>query len=114
MLHNLTVTNGDLQKIVAFEGAFERLFDIVFAEGGIEGGVVVQDCLAAIGTLLRFNSSNSVRAGLTQRPILLPQSADYAAFFLTELFPGAFSNPPAPSSPLLPISSSAVNCACPG
>ncbi|CDZ98747.1 protein transporter [Phaffia rhodozyma] len=58
LLHNLIVTNADLQKIVAFEGAFERLFDIVDNEGGIEGGVVVQDCLAAIGTLLRFNSSN--------------------------------------------------------
>ncbi|KAL7413626.1 p115 like vesicle tethering protein [Mrakia frigida] len=58
LLHNLTVTNADLQKIVAFEGAFEKLLDIVFQEGGIEGGIVVQDCLAAVGTLLRFNSSN--------------------------------------------------------
>ena len=60
LLHNLTVTNADLQKIVAFEGAFEKLLDIVFQEGGIEGGIVVQDCLAAVGTLLRFNSSNQV------------------------------------------------------
>lgn len=62
LLHNLTVTNADLQKIVAFEGAFERLLDIVVQEGGVEGGIVVQDCLAAVGTLLRFNSSNQVRS----------------------------------------------------
>lgn len=68
LLHNLTVTNADLQKIVAFEGAFEKLLDIVFQEGGIEGGIVVQDCLAAVGTLLRFNSSNQVRQ-LSSTPV---------------------------------------------
>jgi hypothetical protein len=70
LLHNLTVTNADLQKIVAFEGAFERLLDIVIQEGGVEGGIVVQDCLAAIGTLLRFNTSNQVRRD-THRPAVL-------------------------------------------
>jgi hypothetical protein len=61
LLHNLTVSNADLQKIVAFDGAFELLLDIVFQEGGIEGGIVVQDCLAAVGSLLKYNTSNQVR-----------------------------------------------------
>ncbi|QRW12917.1 transporter Uso1, related protein [Ceratobasidium sp. AG-Ba] len=50
--------NADIQKILAFSGAFEKLLDIVAAEGGIEGGVVVQDCLAVVDAMLRFNSSN--------------------------------------------------------
>ncbi|WRT66630.1 uncharacterized protein IL334_003589 [Kwoniella shivajii] len=50
--------NADLQKIVAFSGAFERLFQIIDTEGGVEGGIVVQDALTVIGGLLRFNVSN--------------------------------------------------------
>ncbi|WWC61902.1 uncharacterized protein I303_104488 [Kwoniella dejecticola CBS 10117] len=50
--------NADLQKIVAFSGAFERLFQIIDSEGGVEGGIVVQDALTVIGCLLRFNVSN--------------------------------------------------------
>jgi len=58
---SLTSTNADIQKIVAFVGAFDRLFSIINLEGGIAaGGIVVQDCLAAIIGLLRFNASNQV------------------------------------------------------
>lgn len=57
----LTSSNADIQKLLAFEGAFDRLFAIVNKEGGIGGGgIVVQDCLAAIGGLLRWNVSNQV------------------------------------------------------
>nr|ASF90195.1 hypothetical protein SPAR05478 [Bartheletia paradoxa] len=58
LIISLTAHNADIQKIVAFEGAFERLFSIVEREEGIEGGIVVQDCLAAVDGLLRFNVSN--------------------------------------------------------
>ncbi|KAL8283699.1 hypothetical protein RQP46_005494 [Phenoliferia psychrophenolica] len=55
----LTTSNADIQKLLAFEGAFDKLFAIVRQEGGIgSGGIVVQDCLAAIGGLLRWNVSN--------------------------------------------------------
>ena len=68
--------NADLQKIVAFSGAFEKLFDIIRQEGGVDGGIVVQDALTVVGSLLRFNVSNQVRstAGLTREltPELLP------------------------------------------
>jgi hypothetical protein len=62
LLISLLSSNADIQKIVAFEGAFDRLFSIIHQEGGISaGGIVVQDCLAAIVALLRFNVSNQVR-----------------------------------------------------
>jgi intracellular protein transport protein USO1 len=61
LLPALTAGNADLQKIVAFSGAFEKLLDIIQREGGIEGGIIVQDVLVAIGGLLRFNVSNQVR-----------------------------------------------------
>lgn len=32
----------EIQKIVVFEGAFEKIFGIIREEGGSEGGVVVQ------------------------------------------------------------------------
>lgn len=32
----------EIQKIVVFEGGFEKIFAIVKEEGGAEGGVVVQ------------------------------------------------------------------------
>ncbi|GAA5977386.1 hypothetical protein JCM5350_002448 [Sporobolomyces pararoseus] len=55
----LTTANAEIQKLLAFEGAFDKLFSIVRNEGGIgSGGIVVQDCLAAIAGLLRWNVSN--------------------------------------------------------
>ncbi|WWC94540.1 hypothetical protein V866_001386 [Kwoniella sp. B9012] len=58
LLPAMLAGNADLQKIVAFSGAFERLFQIIDSEGGVEGGIVVQDALTVIGGLLRFNVSN--------------------------------------------------------
>ena len=62
MLQSLISENTEIQKILAFEGAFEKLLNIVASEGGIEGGVVVQDSLTSIDGLLRFNISNQVCA----------------------------------------------------
>lgn len=50
---------------MAFEGVFEKLFNIIVNEQGIEGGVVVQDALTCIDGLLRFNQSNQVRGAVT-------------------------------------------------
>ncbi|GAA5870110.1 hypothetical protein JCM3774_002595 [Rhodotorula dairenensis] len=59
LLIALTTQNADIQKLMAFEGAFDKLFGIVRSEGGIgAGGIVVQDCLAAVAGLLRWNVSN--------------------------------------------------------
>ncbi|CAF4370025.1 unnamed protein product, partial [Adineta steineri] len=38
LLQILTQSNANIQKIVAFENGFERLFEILHSEGGSEGG----------------------------------------------------------------------------
>lgn len=60
MVQSLVNQSPDIQKILAFEGAFEKLFNIVQLEGGLEGGPVVHDALVCVDNLLRFNSSNQV------------------------------------------------------
>lgn len=58
MTQALIDSSPDIQKVLAFEGAFEGLLAVILQEGGIEGGVVVQDCLNVVDKLLRFNVSN--------------------------------------------------------
>lgn len=59
LLTYLTPTSLEIQKLVAFENAFDRVFGIIEAEGGLaEGGQVVEDCLILLANLLRLNSSN--------------------------------------------------------
>lgn len=38
LLQQLTKSNAAIQKIVAFESAFERLLDIITEEGSSDGG----------------------------------------------------------------------------
>lgn len=40
LLQQLTKSNAAIQKIVAFENAFERLLDIITEEGNSDGGTV--------------------------------------------------------------------------
>ncbi|CCC07363.1 unnamed protein product [Sordaria macrospora k-hell] len=59
LLIDLTAESVDIQKLVAFEKGFERIFDIITNEGGlVEGARVVEDCLILLANLLRLNSSN--------------------------------------------------------
>ncbi|CAN4127324.1 unnamed protein product [Withania somnifera] len=60
LLTYLTREAEEIQKIVVFEGAFEKIFSIIKEEGGSEGGVVVQDCLELLNNLLRNSASNQV------------------------------------------------------
>ncbi|XP_015576207.2 golgin candidate 6 isoform X1 [Ricinus communis] len=60
LLTYLTREAEEIQKIVVFEGAFEKIFSIIREEGGSEGGVVVQDCLQLLNNLLRNNASNQI------------------------------------------------------
>ncbi|KAF6165224.1 hypothetical protein GIB67_030406 [Kingdonia uniflora] len=60
LLTFLTRETEEIQKIVVFEGAFEKIFNIIKEEGGSEGGVVVQDCLELLNNLLHKSSSNQV------------------------------------------------------
>lgn len=58
MLIQLTKGNANLQKIVAFENAFDRIFDVIKDEGLADGGIVVQDSFLLMLNLLRNNTSN--------------------------------------------------------
>lgn len=58
LLIKLTKGNANIQKIVAFENAFDRLFEIVSVEGYSDGVIIVEDCLLLMLNLLRNNSSN--------------------------------------------------------
>lgn len=58
LLIDLTLQNADIQKIIAFENAFERLMQIIYAQDACDGDVVVEDCLQLISNLLRDNVSN--------------------------------------------------------
>lgn len=59
LLTCLTPASVEIQKLVAFESAFERIFAIVDADGSLaEGGRAVEDCLILLANLLRRNPSN--------------------------------------------------------
>ena len=60
LVQALILQSPDIQKVLAFEGAFEKLFNIVSQEGGVEGGAVTNSALTCADGLLRFNSSNQV------------------------------------------------------
>ncbi|KAI0774856.1 p115 like vesicle tethering protein [Trametes elegans] len=71
-IQSLISQSPEIQKIMAFEGAFEKLLNIIVNEQGVEGGVVVQDALACVDGLLRFNQSNqSYFRGSSLPPVLL-------------------------------------------
>lgn len=59
LLIYLTPSSTELQKVVAFENAFDRVFTIISNEGSLsQGGRVVENCLVLLGNLLRLNASN--------------------------------------------------------
>lgn len=58
LLISLSRSNAEIQKIIAFENAFEKLLGIILQEGVTDGGIVVQDCLQLTHNLLRYNVSN--------------------------------------------------------
>lgn len=55
----LTPSSTELQKLVAFENAFERIFTLIEADGSLtHGSGVVEDCLSLLANLLQLNISN--------------------------------------------------------
>lgn len=59
LLQLLTENSSEVQRVSAFEGAFEKLFELIFSEGGIIGGeALVEDALLVAINMLRFNPSN--------------------------------------------------------
>ncbi|KAH8827826.1 p115 like vesicle tethering protein [Flagelloscypha sp. PMI_526] len=92
VVQSLTSQSPDIQKILAFEGAFEKLFNIVTSEGGIDGGVVVFEAMSTVETLLRFNTPNQSYFRETQLPPLLCHLLQYpATLALSEPTPQQFA-----------------------
>lgn len=58
LMIELTKSNTAIQKIVAFENAFEKLSEIIREEGASDGGIIVADCARLLGNLLNGNTSN--------------------------------------------------------
>ncbi|CAF0812047.1 unnamed protein product [Brachionus calyciflorus] len=59
ILNNLTKTNANIQKIIAFESGFDKIMEIIEGEGNVlDGGVVVEDCFNLLLNLLQTNYSN--------------------------------------------------------
>merc|ERR1719295_410443 len=77
LLAHLSQNDPSIQKLVAFDGAFERVLEVTRNEDGVQGGMVVQDCLHLLGNLLLNNESNQkyfVEIGCVEqlRPLLTP------------------------------------------
>lgn len=58
VLMALANNNFNIQKLVAFENTFDKLFEIIEEEGGIRGSILVQDCLTLLTNLLMYNALN--------------------------------------------------------
>lgn len=59
LLVALTPSSTELQKVVAFENAFDRVFNLIEVEGSLtHGSTTVQDCLSLLANLLKLNVSN--------------------------------------------------------
>lgn len=59
LLTYLTPNSTELQKRVAFEDAFDRIFNIIHSEGSLlHGDRIVEDCLILLVNLLGKNVSN--------------------------------------------------------
>ncbi|KAF2801066.1 hypothetical protein K505DRAFT_412534 [Melanomma pulvis-pyrius CBS 109.77] len=77
LLNDLSHASPELQKLFAFENAFERIFSMIREDGSLtQGGIVVQDCLSLLANLVRFNASNQTTfretGGVAQFAALLP------------------------------------------
>ncbi|KAF2092019.1 intracellular protein transporter [Saccharata proteae CBS 121410] len=61
LLIDLTQSSMELQKIVAFQNAFEKIFNLIEADGSIrQGATTVQDSLALTANLIQYNASNQL------------------------------------------------------
>lgn len=59
LLREIVQSSTELQKLVAFENTFDRVFNLIRLEGSLsQGGDVVQECLELLANLVRYNPSN--------------------------------------------------------
>lgn len=59
LLNEITQGSVELQKVVAFENTFERLFVLIQNDGSLSGGrELAEDCMSLLAKLLDLNASN--------------------------------------------------------
>ena len=58
---SLARASPDVQQVAVLEGGFERLLNLVAAEGGPDGGAVVQDCLDLVAALVGGHAGNALQ-----------------------------------------------------
>ncbi|XP_077280473.1 general vesicular transport factor p115-like isoform X2 [Temnothorax americanus] len=63
LLIQLTKGNANIQKIVAFESAFGRIFDVIEQESNADGGIVLEDCPMLILNLRENVSDQHFKEG---------------------------------------------------
>jgi hypothetical protein len=92
LLLELARGNANIQKIIVFENAFDRLFSIVADEGYSDGDIIVEDCLRLVYVLVHGNDSNQVFFRETRCAFLcwlsnfvLSRCASCIHLFLTEI-----------------------------
>lgn len=83
LLMALTPASPEIQKLVAFENGFDRVLNLMEAEGGLSrGGSIIQDCLTLLANLLRLNISNQ---SLFRETGCVPKLAKLVAETISEL-----------------------------
>ncbi|ORZ08733.1 p115 like vesicle tethering protein [Absidia repens] len=60
LLIELTKSNAEVQKLVTFQATFEKLLVLIEEQEGISGDIIVQDSLALMQNLLRYNVSDQI------------------------------------------------------
>ncbi|KAJ4295572.1 Vesicle-mediated ER to Golgi transport protein [Kalmusia sp. IMI 367209] len=77
LLNDLSRSSPELQKVIVFADAFDKIFNLIHADGSLtQGTIVVQDCLSLLANLVRFNTSNQTHfretGGVLKLAALLP------------------------------------------
>ena len=65
LVYQLMCSNSQIQKIIAFENAFEWLMTIINQESYSDGCIIVEDYIVMMQNLLKGNSS--IQSGFVQR-----------------------------------------------
>ena len=58
LMKSLAIADPNIQQVIVYEGVFNCLFTIIADEGGVQGGIIAEDCLDILHHLLATNSSN--------------------------------------------------------
>ena len=77
LLSKLSSRNTQIQRMVAFSGGMERLLEIISEESHSDGGIVVEDCILLLLSLIRSNSSNQ---SYFREASLVPRMAPFFEF----------------------------------